>query len=68
VRGKKRNCNENEMEDGCHARPSVKLAGTPVLHIGSDYTPTGNGLVWLSALMDKPEQRPCNKDINPVYQ
>ena len=36
--------------------------------IKSYYTPTGNGLVWLSAPIDRPEKRPCNKDINPVYQ
>ena len=37
---------------------------TPVFH----HTPTGNGLVWVSELSDSPEKRPCNNDINPVYQ
>jgi len=32
------------------------------------YTPTGNGLVWASALSDNPVKRPCSSDINPVYQ
>ena len=32
------------------------------------YTPTGNGLVWDSALSATPENRPCSRDIKPVYQ
>lgn len=32
------------------------------------YTPTGKGLVWDSALRATPENRPCSKDISPVYQ
>ena len=54
-----------EWRTGVLARPA--RAGRPC-SMTTTYTPTGNGLVWVSALRDKPEKRPCNKDINPVYQ
>ena len=56
------------MEDGRLARRAAaheRRAGRPSRIF---YTPTGNGLVWVSALSDRPEKRPCNKDISPVYQ
>ena len=32
------------------------------------YTPTGKGLVCVSVPSDRHANRPCSKDINPVYQ
>ena len=49
-------------------KPETERVATPGSILAIRYTPTGNGLVWVSALRDKPEKRPCNKDINPVYQ
>jgi hypothetical protein len=32
------------------------------------YTPTGKGLLCVSALIETPENLPCRRDISPVYQ
>lgn len=43
----------------------IQRAGTTRAQL---YTPTGNGLLRGSAVSERPENRPCSRDISPVYQ
>ena len=58
-------CERLPTKDPCISRES---ADSEIEQREAPYTPTGNGLVCVSALSEMPVNLPCSSDISPVYQ